>query len=81
MCIYVYANQRYFLRRIVHTVEDTQTTDTFARPAVEGSGTFGREGSYSCSVRRLDFSISSRLREDVYSNSVAMTSYESGDAI
>jgi hypothetical protein len=53
---------------MLHIVEDAQTTDTFARPAFERSGTFGREGTHSCSVRRLDSGISSRLWEDVCAN-------------
>jgi hypothetical protein len=61
-CAYIYVLTNDTSYAMLHTVEDAQTTDTFARPAFKGSGTFGREGSYSCGVRRLDSGVSSRVR-------------------
>lgn len=66
---------------MLHTVEDAQATDTFARPAFEGSGTFGREGTYSGGVRRLDSRIDFWMQQDVCLNSVVSTSYETGDTL
>lgn len=60
-CAYMYVliNDTSYAMR--HTVEDAQTTHTFARPAFEGSGTFGREGTCSCGVRRPDSDVKSRV--------------------